>query len=68
VKQLVNGEDYHGSYGLAGYWDDHDPSAEYPVTKPAAAALVEFSKNYSDLGVFVLGPMTNIALALTLDT
>ena len=64
----MNGEDYHGSYGFAGYWDDHVPSEEYPVTKPAAAALVELSKNYSDLGVLVLGPMTNIALALTLDT
>ena len=67
MKPLVNGEDYHGEYGFAGYWDDHTPAMDNPVTKPAAAALIELSHKHEDLRVMVLGPMTNIALAMTLD-
>jgi purine nucleosidase len=61
----MNGENYHGKYGFLGYWDTHtlDPTLTAD-DKPAALALLDASRTYSQLHVIALGPLTNIALAL----
>jgi purine nucleosidase len=63
------GEDYHGKYGLLGYWDRKPAPPAVPSSDQSAVeAIINLTKEHSRVSLICLGPLTNLALALKLDS
>lgn len=63
---------YHGPDGLNSYWERKHgtltPSLKGPEAIHAAQAIVRLANESSPLNILTLGPMTNLATALLLDS
>ena len=60
-------EDYHGSDGL-GNWKDRPATTRQPESEHAVRALLRLADSYpGELTLVALGPLTNLALAVSLD-
>lgn len=66
-KSDYSGSDYHGKDGLADVnWIVKATCNKH--IKPAADAIVEAAHKFPGMALFCIGPLTNIALALQLDS
>jgi purine nucleosidase len=60
-------EAYHGSDGL-GNWKDRPTTARQPEAEHAVHAILRLANTYpGELTLVALGPLTNLALAVSLD-
>ncbi|WP_336342677.1 nucleoside hydrolase [Halalkalicoccus ordinarius] len=64
VKRQDTAEFIHGEGGLRG---GLPPSSEEPIDASAAEFIVERAREDGDLTIAAIGPLTNIALALSID-
>lgn len=72
VSPLVSGESIHGADGLNGYWNKKHgeslPTLKQPEALHAASAIIKLATEHSPLNIVTLGPLTNLALALMIDS
>ncbi len=68
-KELVTAAEVHGEDGLGGYRRSRQITRKNWETKNAAQKIVEAARKFGrELNIISIGPMTNIANAVELDT
>ena len=65
LRQYVSADWFHGADGLGDWGDRYKPQRAQPSDVHAVDAIIETARSTPDLVIVTLGPLTNLALAIS---
>ena len=65
LREYVSADWFHGADGLGDWGDRYKPQWAQPSELHAVDAIIETARSTPDLVIVTLGPLTNLALALS---
>ena len=65
LREFVSADWFHGADGLGDWGDRYQPRHSQAAPGHAVDAIIDLARNTPDLTIVTLGPLTNLALALS---
>jgi purine nucleosidase len=69
INELATAKNIHGSDGLNNYWENRQSENQLqPENKSAVQAILDYANLYpGEINIVTIGPLTNLALAVSID-